>query len=724
MLQNPGAIIIPNNYSHLMIARNLWVMSAIEKISRNNQLATNNLKPKTQALPLPYQNHPTKSMKLTKMKTLGLSLAAAASLLGTVSSQAQTFLTDSYTNKFDLGTNTADFTGGSAASWIYWYNVPGGNTPITVKYGIDANNQTNTSGCLEIDSPFGASGTQNIFFGTFANHSGYDFGTRVNMTLYTNVTFDVKMAPGIQPRTNSSGTALDFGTINVGFITSGYGYNEFAGGVTIPLAASNSWVHLSKDVDITLANEANVPGLAFKIASYGGYPRFPFTNYLDNIVLKLSPVQTPPPTLSGNLEKPVVGFNAIDVSASAQYDRDQIVTVADSSPSYSFVGAAGDVTYSWNIASFPSGTGGNFQQHFFIVNGAPGPYDQAADYNLADCIFVTVQQSDAGLATMNFRYKTNQPAGNGMLFNGTNPTNTVANPNGWPVMPVGRVTSATGAKGTWSVTFKSSGTVALTSSDGSVSNFVFDAASAAIFANPVSLILGGQANNVNGAGQAVVYNSFSATGVATPISENFATETAFSGVWKDLSSDPNNATRLVPAGSAYWLRWSIPDAGFSLQTAATVNAANWTDLTPVTIQNAGKRQALIPASTLPSLGAGYYRLIKRTFTKLQVLLPGETNAPGTVSGKTGTPIAVSSAAFVTVTINSVDATWHIVSNSTDLIKLTSTDGAAVLPNDAALSNGTLQQTVQLNTAGSQTITATDASDNTKTANTSAAITVQ
>ena len=39
MLQNPGAIIIPNNYSHLMIARNLWVMSAIEKISRNKSIS-------------------------------------------------------------------------------------------------------------------------------------------------------------------------------------------------------------------------------------------------------------------------------------------------------------------------------------------------------------------------------------------------------------------------------------------------------------------------------------------------------------------------------------------------------------------------------------------------------------------------------------------------------------------------------------------------------------
>jgi len=42
-----------------------------------------------------------------------------------------TFITTSYTNNFDVGTNKADFSGrGSIASWLYWYNTPGNNTGV------------------------------------------------------------------------------------------------------------------------------------------------------------------------------------------------------------------------------------------------------------------------------------------------------------------------------------------------------------------------------------------------------------------------------------------------------------------------------------------------------------------------------------------------------------------------------------------------------------------
>jgi hypothetical protein len=642
-------------------------------------------------------------MKPISMKSL--LLAAGMALLGAVTSQAQTFITDSYTNTFELGGNTADFTGGSAASWIYWYNTPGGNTQITVKYGIDANNQTNTSGALEIDSPFGESGTQNVFFGTFGNQFGYDFSKRANIVNYSNITFDVKIAPGIQPRTNNAGVPLDFGNINVGIINAGYGFQSF-GAATIPLAASNSWVHLSVPVDITQNNLANVPGLAFQIASYGGYPRFPFTNYLDNIVLKLAPVQTPPPTITAKLEKPAAGLNCVDVSATAQYDRDQVVTV--NSSGYSFVGQS-SVTYSWNIAAFPALTGGNFQQHFFIVNGAPGQYDQAVDYNLAQCIFITVQQNDAGVATMNFRYKTNQPAGNAMLFNGNDPTNTVANPNGWPVMPVANLTSVTGAVGTWSVTFANTTNVTLTAPGGATTNFVLDAASAALFADPATLVLGGQANNVNGAGKSVVYSSFSATGTATPISENFAAESSLdTNTWKNLSNDPNGIA-FVPPTAAYWLSWSLPDAGFSLQDAAAVNAAasSWSDLTPFSHLSVGKRRVLLLNSDLPAGNQAYFRLLQRTFSKLQVLFPGETNAPNTVSGKGGTPDPINSGDTISLTVNAVDNTFHLIPGIVDNIHITTTDGGAIVQNDAALVNGTGTFLIQLNTSGPQTVSATD-----------------
>ena len=108
--------------------------------------------------------------------------------------------------------------------------------------------------------------------------------------------------------------------------------------------------------------------------------------------------------------------------------------------------------------------------------------------------------------------------------------------------------------------------------------------------------------------------------------------------------------------------------------------------------------------------------------KLQLLVPGEAAAPGTTTGKTGTPTAQTGGTPFIVTVNAVDANWNIVS-STHVVGITSSDSAATLPANAALVAGTRTFSVTLNTVGSWTVTATDITDGTKTANTSPAITV-
>src|SRR5262249_50673048 len=111
------------------------------------------------------------------------------------------------------------------------------------------------------------------------------------------------------------------------------------------------------------------------------------------------------------------------------------------------------------------------------------------------------------------------------------------------------------------------------------------------------------------------------------------------------------------------------------------------------------------------------------FTKLQLLTPGETAAPGTASGKTGTPAAQTAGSAFNVTVNGVDANWNVVSSVTDTIAITSSDANAVLPSNAALASGTGTLSVTLKTVGNPTVTASDVTDNTKTANTSPAIAV-
>ncbi len=93
--------------------------------------------------------------------------------------------------------------------------------------------------------------------------------------------------------------------------------------------------------------------------------------------------------------------------------------------------------------------------------------------------------------------------------------------------------------------------------------------------------------------------------------------------------------------------------------------------------------------------------------KLLVLMPGESPAPGTSSGKTGTPSAQTAGTAFNVTVNAVDANWNFVSSNTCTVAISSSDGYALLPSNAALASGTGTFSVTCLTSGSKTITATD-----------------
>src|SRR5205814_8101101 len=108
---------------------------------------------------------------------------------------------------------------------------------------------------------------------------------------------------------------------------------------------------------------------------------------------------------------------------------------------------------------------------------------------------------------------------------------------------------------------------------------------------------------------------------------------------------------------------------------------------------------------------------------LLVLAPGESAAPGTLTGKTGTPTVQTAAAAFNVAVNAVDANWNLVTNATDTVAITSSDANAVLPSNAGLVSGSGSFSVTFKSAGSQTVTATDNTDGTKAANTSSSIPV-
>src|SRR5439155_195778 len=162
----------------------------------------------------------------------------------------------------------------------------------------------------------------------------------------------------------------------------------------------------------------------------------------------------------------------------------------------------------------------------------------------------------------------------------------------------------------------------------------------------------------------------------------------------------------------------------TLSGTVTVNAvAGVATFSGLSITTAGTGYKLhAEDGALAAADSAAFNITAGTFTKLQLLVPGETAAPGTATGKTGTPSARTSGVAFNVTVNAVDANWNAVS-STDTVSLSSSDANGTLPANTALAGGTVQLGVTLITGGAQTITASDITDNTKTSNTSASVTV-
>ena len=109
------------------------------------------------------------------------------------------------------------------------------------------------------------------------------------------------------------------------------------------------------------------------------------------------------------------------------------------------------------------------------------------------------------------------------------------------------------------------------------------------------------------------------------------------------------------------------------------------------------------------------------FTRLQVLLPGETAAPGTPTGKSGTPRAQTVGVPFTLTVNACDDTWTRVTSVTHSVQVLSSDASASLPAPAQLVSGAGTFSATLNATGSFTMFVHDQTDNTIPDGTSASV---
>jgi hypothetical protein len=185
---------------------------------------------------------------------------------------------------------------------------------------------------------------------------------------------------------------------------------------------------------------------------------------------------------------------------------------------------------------------------------------------------------------------------------------------------------------------------------------------------------------------------------------------------------------IVPTNAPYWINWSLPSAGFTLTDSGSLATnAIWNNVSNFPpISMFGSNVQLISANDLPNGKAAYFELVKRTFSQLLVLLPGQTNAPNTTTGKVGTPAPFSlsaSGGVLNFTVLAVDSHWNPVSGVNDTLSFTDTDGGIYSP-PLTLANGTGTFSVFFqNTASNVTITASDTTTPTIGTNVSSAFTV-
>ena len=112
------------------------------------------------------------------------------------------------------------------------------------------------------------------------------------------------------------------------------------------------------------------------------------------------------------------------------------------------------------------------------------------------------------------------------------------------------------------------------------------------------------------------------------------------------------------------------------------------------------------------------------YSRLQVLLPGESPAPGTATGRTGTPGAQVVGVPFDITVRACDSNWDVVTSIGNSIDFLASDASATLPPQERLESGVLTATVTLNAQGTFTIYAHDATDGTIPDGASSGVVVQ
>jgi hypothetical protein len=373
---------------------------------------------------------------------------------------------------------------------------------------------------------------------------------------------------------------------------------SWAGIGTVNLTTNNlgTWTHYS------FALPAGTPnGIVFHPG--GNNMSGVFTYYIDNVTL-WKPANPPTITkfLPGTLKQ---GVQITMDNNSAQWQREAIVTPSTDLPHLWAAQGIYPVSYSFTITNFPpAGPNHGFEAHMYLVNADTGGGQTgwnatygAVDWNVPDILKFTVENSATG-AIARISWKTNLPNANPPGDVDHNPVNA----NGPSVV------------GTWTLTFTDATSGYVTGPGLSATNFTLPAdAVANNFSPSADYIQFGMSKNdgANDGHNNQAHGTFGAVRFDGPLA---AFDETFSGpgltanyAWRTTSS---SAIVWTPADIAYWLTWTLPDDGFSVETSGTANGPYTNAGVTYTYTIGATKTGGVPAANVPPGNAAFFRLKK------------------------------------------------------------------------------------------------------------------
>ncbi|MBC8095611.1 MAG: hypothetical protein H7Y43_07350 [Akkermansiaceae bacterium] len=628
---------------------------------------------------------------------VGLTIAT----LGAASARAQ-FILNTFDSAAELTAPDNDWNGGSATiAWDGAVDAGGGGSPGSMHVLVPY--QNNGPGWQE------AQVGRNI---------PWNNGNYLSLANYINIEFDVKVDVANSYPTISGDWSM------ARIIVQQWGWTPLS---SITITNSTGWQHYS-------ASLSGVSTLAHLLVNFHAgdnthYPTNQISYWVDNIKLTAPPL--PPPTVAISKSTMSSGLS-FTPGTSGQYQRSLVYPGLVGS-AFGWYGAGQPVSYSFTITNFP--TANDFSiQTFLIPNahlrGGTANNNTSPDWGSTNGTFFTITANGTNPATnwsVQVQTKTN------MVTDGSNPNLSVMQFN-YDQLPLGK----------WTLRFDNNTDFTVIAPNGFTTNASLPPDVASLVSGnsvgdtSLTPFIGTMPRTTDHIGKSVVMSRIQITGVSTPVDDTFSTgELDTNSTWNVLADYPAGVF-VTPTDLLYTLSWNTPnDQGYQSLDVASSLTGSWQSLLPSSqwqLLNATTpfRRALIKKSDLQAaLGntdAVFFRLAKRVFTKLQILLPGETAAPGTATGKTGTPTAQQAGVPFDVIVRAVDANWYPITSVTDQISLSSAEASftwTTFPLNMVngVANFTALDAVSFGAAGSFTIMASDLTDPTKTADTSSSVTV-